>query len=327
MEDKKLRHELMQEVIRHLWQQQFPGQAIPRRFDFIWERSDRKILLYTFANESPTPVFFGKSSDNKFVAERLHQEAAVLTKLKELDQYLAQTIPQPLYCSTVGHQTILFEKMIYGDPMSNFIKPYSNDTWRRETEDHFHWVTDWTIRFHQKTTEEVLLLNSKGWKEFFRECCRQFNNKWNVKIDRRKWEIIDTWLEKCDGLHLPKVIDHGDLAPHQILVTKNNYTVIDWELSPFYGLPCYDLVNFFIHYHALLRKIRRFHEKDMKDDDITSLFFSKNRHNLFLDFMRKYFVAMEIHPYFIVPILYVRYPRISLNESVCQQMVELLSVG
>lgn len=326
LEDDTLTLRLLQEVLHNLWQQQFPGQAAPQHFDFLWERSDRKVLLYVFADELPTPVFFGKSSDDNSVAKRLHQEAIVLTKLKELDQYLSETIPQPLYCSTVRNQTILFEEMIYGDPLSNLITPYSINTSRRESEDHFHWVTEWTIQLHQKTTVEVFQLDAQRWKDFFVECCRQFNQDWGITTDARKWEVINTWLEKCDGLPLPKVIDHGDLTPHQILVSNNGYNVIDWELSPFLGLPFHDLINFFVHYNALMQKREKFIERDLKDDDITDLFFYQDTDNLFVEYIRRYLVEMEIHPYFIIPILYVRYPRISLNESVCEKIVEILSV-
>jgi tRNA A-37 threonylcarbamoyl transferase component Bud32 len=326
LEDDTLTLQPLQKVLHNLWQQQFPGQAAPRHFDFLWERSDRKVLLYVFADELPTPVFFGKSSDNKFVSKRLHQEALVLTKLKELDHYLSETIPQPLYCSTVRNQTILFEKMIYGEPLSNFIKPYSTNTLRSESEDHFHWVTEWTIQLHQKTTVEIFQLNAQRWKEFFVECCRQFNQDWGIKTDDRKWEVINTWLEKCEGLPLPKVIDHGDLTPHQILVSKNGYNVIDWELSPLLELPCHDLINFFMHYNALMQKRAKFIERDLKNDNITDLFFYQNTDNLFVEYIKRYLVEMEIHPYFIIPILYARYPRLSLNESVCEKIVEILSV-
>ncbi|MBW2003229.1 MAG: phosphotransferase [Deltaproteobacteria bacterium] len=326
LEGKELIHQQLQKVLRRLWQQEFPSRAIPRHFDFIWERSDRKVLLYVFADGRSYPVFFGKSSDSHSVAKRLCQEATVLNKLKQTDQYLAETIPQPVFCATVGNQTILLEKMIHGYPLSNLIKPFSNKVWWREAKNHFHWVTEWTIQFHKKATEEVFQLSSEGWKEFFRERCREFNFKYGVKIDTHKWEIIDAWLGKCDGLRLPKVIDHGDLTPHQILVTKNNYIVIDWELSPLLGLPGHDLINFFIHYRALIEKRKRFMERDLKDENITALFFDKDTRTPFVDYMRRYFVAMGIHPYFIIPILYARYPRIHLGEGVCKKMVEVLSV-
>lgn len=313
-------------MLRHVWQQEFPSQTIPRHFDFIWERSDQKVLLYVFVNELDTPVFFGKSSDNDSVAKKLYQEAAVLSKLKQTDWYLSKTIPQAVFCTTVGSQTVLLEKMIFGYPLSNLIKPFSKDDCRREAKNHFHWVTEWIIRFHQKTTEEVLQLDSEGWKEFFRKRCWEFNHKWGVKIDTRKWQVIDRWLEKCEGLRLPKVIDHGDLTPHQILVTKNDYTIIDWELSPFLSLPVYDLVNFFVHYRALMGKRRGFRWSDLKDEDITALFFGKNTYTPFVDYMRRYFVAMQIHPNFIVPILHAAYPRIHLGQRVCKKMVEVLSV-
>ena len=326
LEDETLTGRLLQEVLHNLWQQKFPDHPAPQHFDFLWERSDRKVLLYVFTDELPTPVFFGKSSDNKSVAKRLHQEAIMLTKLIKLDQHLSKTIPQPLFCSTVRNQTILFEEMIYGDPLSNLIKPYSINALSGESEDHFHWVTEWTIQLHQKTTVEVLQLDAQRWKEFFVECCRQFNQDWGIKTDARKWEVINTWLEKCEGLSLPKVVDHGDLTPHQILVSNKGYSVIDWELSPFLGLPCHDLINFFMHYNALMQKRDKFIERDMKDDDITNLFFCQDTDNVFVEYIRRYFVEMEIHPCFIIPILYVRYPRVSLNESVCEKIVEILSL-
>ena len=75
LEDETLTRRLLQEVLHNLWQQKFPDHPAPQQFDFLWERSDRKVLLYVFTDELPTPVFFGKSSDNKSVAKRLHQEA------------------------------------------------------------------------------------------------------------------------------------------------------------------------------------------------------------------------------------------------------------
>lgn len=326
LENDTLTLRLLQEVLHNLWQQQFPGQPAPQHFDFLWERGDRKVLLYVFAHELPTPMFFGKSSDDKSVAKRLHQEAAVLNKLKKLDQYLSKTTPLPLYCSTVKNQTILLEQMIDGDPLSNLIKPYSVNVLRSESEDHFHWVTEWTIQLHQKTTVEVFQLDAQRWKEFFVERCRQFNQDWGINTDARKWEVINTWLEKCGGLPLPQVIDHGDLTPHQILVSNDDYNVIDWELSPFLGLPCHDLINFFVHYNALMQQREQFIERNLKDDDITDLFFYQDTDNLFVEYIRRYLVEMEIHPYFLIPILYVRYPKISLNESVCEKIVEILSV-
>lgn len=315
----------LQELLQDLWQQEFPEQTIPAHFDFIWERSDQKVLLYVFADRERTPAFFGKSTDTDFVAKRFYEEAEVLNKLKKTDQFLAKSIPQPVFCSSVENQTILLEKAIFGRSLSSLIKSISKGTGRRAAQKHFHWITEWTIRFHQNTIAEILRLNSKGWKEFFRQQRQEFNQKWRIKSDPCQWEEIDKWLEKCDGFTLPKVIDHGDLTPHQILVTEGGCMVIDWELSPFLSLPCHDLINFFVHYRALARKRKTFMERDLKDEDITSLFLERNRVNLFLEYLRRYLLIMQIHPYFIIPILYVRYPKIHLDERIGGRIVEVLS--
>lgn len=320
-----MRHQQLQGLLQDIWQQEFPDQTIPAHFDLIWERSDQKVLLYVFTPEERTPLFFGKSSDSEFVAQRFLQEEMILKKLSQADPKLAETIPQPVLCAEVGNQTILLEKAIYGRPLSSLIKSISKGAGRRAAQKHFHWVTEWTIQFHQKTTAEILRLDSKGWKEFFRQRRQEFNRKWRIKSDPCQWEEIDKWLKKCEDLSLPRVIDHGDLTPHQILVTKSGYMVIDWELSPFLSLPCHDLINFFVHYRAPAEKRKKFVERDLMDEDITSLFLDGNRTNPFLEYLRRYFLTMKIHPYFILPILYVRYPKIHLDERVGGRIVEVLS--
>jgi thiamine kinase-like enzyme len=312
-------------MLQKIWQQEFPGQVVPQKFDFIWERSDQKVLLYVFADRERTPAFFGKSTDSEFVAKRFYQEAEVLKRLKKNDQFIAKSIPQPVFCSSVENQTILLEKMIFGSPLSSLIKSISKGAGRRAVQKHFQWVTEWTIRFHQNTTAERFHLGSQGWKDFFRERRQEFNRKWRITSDPCQWEEIDKWLEKCEGFTLPKVIDHGDLTPHQILVTEKGYIVIDWELSPFLSLPCHDLINFFVHYSALAKKRKTFMERDLKDQDITSLFLEGNRASPYLEYLRRYFLTMQIHPYFIIPILYVRYPKIYLDERVGTKIVEVLS--
>jgi len=97
------------------------------------------------------------------------------------------------------------------------------------------------------------------------------------------------------------------------------------ELSPFLSLPSHDLINLFVHYRALAEKRKKFMERDLKDEDITSLFLEGNKTNPFLEYLRGYFLTMKMHPYFILPILYVRYPKIYLDERIGGRIVEVLS--
>jgi hypothetical protein len=72
-------------------------------------------------------------------------------------------------------------------------------------------------------------------------------------------------------------------------------------------------------------KRRGFRLSDLKNEDITDLFFGNNTYTRFVEYMRRYFVAMQIHPNFIIPLLHAAYPSIHLGERVCKKMVGVLS--
>lgn len=50
---------------------------------------------------------------------------------------------------------------------------------------------------------------------------------------------------KLNNEHLPYVIQHGDLAPWNILYTKSKTCLIDWEFGCLDGMPLFDIFNFF----------------------------------------------------------------------------------
>lgn len=287
----------------------------------LWEKGDNKALLHIFTATSQQPRLFGKLADNRIAATRLSHEAELLSKLRDMDPYLAETLPKPVCCRSDENQTLLLQEAVHGQSLTHILTTTRSATFPII----FEKITDWTAHLHQVTTEQTVGHNADGWKQLFRTRCRERDQEWGAERDFRNWEMIDWWLEQCSDLTLPEVIDHGDLTPHQVIVTNGHLTIVDWELAPILHLPLHDLVNFFLHARAITRGQVDSREHDLTEKDIIAIFLH-NDSKQYVDRLKHYLKAMTIDPRFLVPILAARYPKIAINKDIGKKMIEILSV-
>ncbi len=298
----------LEEAVSEYYHKFFPNRKGPTRFSFIMERSDRKVLFYIFRNADSFPVLFGKASDSPEVGQRLMREYQVLSEIHALHNVpIKNTIPKPFCCEKFGNYWMMIESTIKGHPLSNYIRKRTQPFWKKTAKYHFNLATNWLVSFHSATTHGVLQLTAKELKDFFLNLMGNFCRSWGMPYPNSSFiSALSKLLDDCEGRTLPLVKDHGDYSPHQILVRNEDIAIIDWELSPFWGLPIIDLVIFSLYYWTMMK--RAFGPVKFTIQHMESTFFEYNDFSeLVAQHIRRYCTSLRIDPIFIRPLMLLRF--------------------
>lgn len=298
----------LEEVVSECYHEFFPNCKGPIRFSFIMERSDRKVLFYIFRNTDSFPVLFAKASDNSEVGQRLMREYKVLSEIHALHNIpIKNTIPKPFCGEKFGNYWMIIESTIKGHPLSNYIRKRTLPFWKKTANNHFNLAANWLVSFHSTTTHRVLQLRAQELKDFFVNLMGDFCRSWGMPYPNSSFILaLSNLLDDCQGRTLPLVKDHGDYSPHQILVRNGDIAIIDWELSPFWGLPIIDLVIFSLYYRTMMKGT--FVPVKFTIQDMESTFFQYNDFSeLVAQHMKRYCNSLRIDPIFIKPLILLRF--------------------
>jgi len=161
---------------------------------------------------------------------------------------LKDSIPRPLYFGRVTDHPVLIETYMPGAPFSKYAR-------RREPES-FLKLSKWLRAFHSMTRCGNACLGREEIEAYFLGPLESAIRASHGCRPARGFLIsFRKRLEDLRGQPLPFVFGHNDLCLNNIRFHENRINVIDWEFSRHPDLPVLDLINAYLYFVMMLKKL------------------------------------------------------------------------
>lgn len=79
---------------------------------------------------------------------------------------------------------------------------------------------------------------------------------WISELRKNDMTNIDQWLNSLSGKKWPLTIQHGDVAPWNILQSPKGLKLIDWEYGELAGFPYIDLTHYILQVAGLVLRLK-----------------------------------------------------------------------
>ena len=241
------------------WARYCPDLEKPHKLSYILLRGREirhKVVLF-FTDQGRFPILVAKILRKSENLHHLEEEFDNLTKIRDvLSTNLKKTIPEVLSLRKINEDFVLIETALKGKTMHRTMVDGDRFLYKRRIRQNSSTALDWLTCFHRDTMDLESSFSKGNDVDSLSSIVNSFKSAYRTAKNENSF--CQRLLEKIDHLkdaRVPKVWQHGDFWPLNILVDqKNNVGVVDWEFSRPNDFPFWDLFQFFTSISIYSRK-------------------------------------------------------------------------
>lgn len=260
--------------------------------------SIRRYTSLCFNKSSKEPQIIMKFSENREILENEYKN------LCEIHFKLNSYAPKPVFFKQLNDLYVLGINYIKGEKLDNI--KLNNKIIDR--------IIFSLADFHKKICKGKICISNMKISNFYEYFCSICKEDAGRKLIESTFTKILMRLEEIKDVQFPNIIQHGDFTNDNILVTKREIFLLDWENFNMINIPFFDLVTFFISLNS------RFEPNSSNIHPYGSEFINSFRRNLaiYCDFMLipfeyiRYFFPASLLIFYQLNYIQKRYPLANL---------------
>ncbi|MFM2357473.1 MAG: hypothetical protein RJA61_210 [Candidatus Parcubacteria bacterium] len=190
-----------------------------------------KVLIFIFENGATQPILCVKTTRSYKTGETIRFNFENLKRLKKsVEGYKhANIFASPLYLYDDGEFIFSIESVCDGVKLSGrmthvdfVLREYSLWQAYLSQNSESYWTKDDVVRFASETLA-------------------------SLSLPDKSFSVIKKYLENFaidSGIKLPRILQHGDMTPDNVLISKSSISLVDYDYVSDKALPGSDLFNF-----------------------------------------------------------------------------------
>ena len=213
-----------------------PGQNLP-------------ILFFLFREGASRPDYALKVNRNPEYPDAILREFRNYSAIYARAGGSGLSMPRPLFCAPVGSHVVLCETVVPGRRCEDRYFSVRREWWRRRAIERFlGQAVTWAREFHLRTRVGAPAVDRSALDAEFIRPLADFADRPQVdRGTRSRLAAFADRLPRLIGMRRPVTAVHGDFDHGNILLEKDQISVVDWEDCEPEGDPFVDLAYLIFH--------------------------------------------------------------------------------